>query len=131
MFASTRSIRVFSTLRIFPRIGKIACVRGSRPWPAEPPAESPSTINTSHSEGSLLEQSFNFPGKLLLPSKPLRLRAKSRALRAANRAVAACKDLRAMSLPCAGFFSNQAASSSFTTFCTNALASVFPSLVLV
>src|ERR1043165_5861376 len=36
VLASTLSIRAFSTLRILPRIGRIACTRGSRPWRAEP-----------------------------------------------------------------------------------------------
>src|SRR2546423_1616882 len=38
LFLSTRSIRAFSTLRILPRIGRIAWVPGSRPCLAEPPA---------------------------------------------------------------------------------------------
>ena len=52
-----RSTRAFSTLRILPRSGRIAWVRGLRPPLAEPPAESPSTMKISHSPGSLLEQS--------------------------------------------------------------------------
>ena len=36
--------RAFSTLRIFPRIGRIAWVAGSRACLALPPAESPSTM---------------------------------------------------------------------------------------
>jgi hypothetical protein len=40
LFCSTRSMRAFSTLRILPRIGRIACVSGSRPPTALPPAES-------------------------------------------------------------------------------------------
>src|SRR5260370_1251099 len=45
--ASILSKRAFSTLRIFPLSGRIACVRRSRPCLAEPPAESPSTKNIS------------------------------------------------------------------------------------
>ncbi len=41
VFCSTFSRRAFSTLRILPRIGKIAWKRRSRPSFAEPPAESP------------------------------------------------------------------------------------------
>ena len=44
------------------------------------------------------------------PSKPFRLRARSRALRAAIRAEAAYTDLRAISFPSVGFDSNQAPS---------------------
>ena len=44
MFFSILSMRARSTLRIFPRIGKIAIVRGSRASFAEPPAELPSTM---------------------------------------------------------------------------------------
>jgi hypothetical protein len=45
-------MRDFSTLRIFPRSGRIACVLRSRPCLAEPPAESPSTMNSSVSDAS-------------------------------------------------------------------------------
>src|ERR1043166_3363355 len=44
---SILSKRAFSTLRIFPFRGRIACVRRSRPCLAEPPAESPSTMKIS------------------------------------------------------------------------------------
>ncbi len=60
-FAKTLSILAFSTFKILPRIGKIACVFLLRAVFAEPPAESPSTINTSHSAGFLLSQFANFP----------------------------------------------------------------------
>ena len=49
--ASTLSTRAFSTLMILPRSGRIACVFGSRPPLAVPPAESPSTRNSSLSAG--------------------------------------------------------------------------------
>ena len=52
----------FSTFRTFPLSGKIACVSLSLPCFAEPPAESPSTINISESAGSFEEQSANLPG---------------------------------------------------------------------
>ena len=52
----------FSTFRILPRMGRIAWVAGSRPLRAEPPAESPSTMNSSHSSGLVEEQSMSFPG---------------------------------------------------------------------
>ena len=84
-------MRAFSTLRILPRIGRIAWMRGSRPCRAEPPAESPSTMKTSHSSGLVDWQSESLPGSPPPPSRPLRERARSRALRAAIRACcAAC-----------------------------------------
>ncbi len=46
-------MRDFSTLRILPRSGRTACVLRSRPCLAEPPAESPSTTNSSASGGVL------------------------------------------------------------------------------
>ena len=46
------SSRAFSTLRILPRIGRIAWSVESRPCLAEPPAESPSTMNSSTAPGS-------------------------------------------------------------------------------
>ena len=95
--------------------------RGSRADFAEPPAESPSTMKTSHSSGLVEEQSASLPGRPPPPSRPLRLRARSRALRAAIRAVAAARDLRAISLPSVGFCSNHAPSWSLTIFCTNVL----------
>ena len=51
----------FSTFNILPLIGSIACVRLLRAVLAEPPAESPSTINTSHSSAFLLSQFASFP----------------------------------------------------------------------
>ena len=74
-------MRARSTLRILPRIGRIACVFWSRPCLAGPPAESPSTMKSSHSSGLVDWQSASLPGRLPPPSRPLRLRAASRALR--------------------------------------------------
>ena len=82
------SIEAFSTLRILPRIGKIAWYIRERPCLAEPPAESPSTINNSQSSASRLEQSANLPGRLLISMTDLRL-VISRARLAAIRALAA------------------------------------------
>src|SRR6188472_3362178 len=61
-FCRTLSIRDFSTLRILPRSGSTACVLRSRPCLAEPPAESPSTMNSSVRDGSRTEQSASLPG---------------------------------------------------------------------
>ena len=87
-FESTLSIRLFSTLMILPRSGSTACVLRSRPCFAEPPAESPSTMNSSASAGSRTVQSASLPGRVEFSSADLR-RVRSRALRAAWRARAA------------------------------------------
>ena len=88
LLASTLSMRLFSTLMIFPRSGRTAWVWRSRPCLAEPPAESPSTMKSSASRGSLTEQSASLPGSVEFSSADLR-RVRSRALRAASRARAA------------------------------------------
>lgn len=100
------SIRAFSTLRILPRIGRIAWYCGLRPDLAEPPAESPSTMKISHLVGSFDWQSESLPGSEALSSSPLR-RVRSRALRAATRAVAAWMPLRMMSAASFGLRSSQ------------------------
>ena len=71
-FAKILSMLAFSTFKIFPRIGRIAWNSLLRPCLADPPAESPSTINNSHFSGSLLEQSASLPGRLLISRAPLR-----------------------------------------------------------
>ncbi|CAM5676864.1 hypothetical protein SALBM135S_02152 [Streptomyces alboniger] len=124
------STRAFSTFRILPRMGRIAWYIGSRPDFAEPPAESPSTMKISHFVGSFDWQSESLPGSDAVSRRPLR-RVRSRALRAATRAVAAWMPLRMMSAASFGLRSNQSVRCSWTTFCTKVLASVLPSLVLV
>src|SRR5690348_17364869 len=79
-FCRTLSIRARSTLRILPRSGSTAWVLRSRPCLAEPPAESPSTMKISASDGSLTEQSASLPGRREFSSADLR-RVRSRALR--------------------------------------------------
>ncbi len=86
--ASIFSIRAFSTLRILPFNGKIAWMFLSRPDFAEPPAESPSTMNISVPSFSLLAQSHNLPGRFEVLSAPLRL-VSSLAFLAASLAAAA------------------------------------------
>ena len=81
-------MRLFSTLMILPRSGSTAWVLRSRACFAEPPAESPSTMNSSASAGSVTEQSASLPGRVEFSSADLR-RVRSRALRAAWRARAA------------------------------------------
>ena len=85
-------MRAFSTLRILPRSGRIAWNSRSRASPAVPPALLPSTRNSSHCAGSLFEQSLSLPGRREFSSAVLR-RTRSRALRAAWRARAACERL--------------------------------------
>src|SRR5215469_14700980 len=71
-FFSILSIRARSTLRILPRMGRIACVTGSRASLAEPPAELPSTMKSSDSRGSRDEQSASLPGRPAPSSADLR-----------------------------------------------------------
>src|SRR5438105_992266 len=82
------SARAFSTLRILPRSGRIAWNRRSRPALAVPPAESPSTMKISQSEGSRSLQSASLPGSVADSSSDLRCTS-SRARAAAWRARAA------------------------------------------
>ena len=88
-------------------------------------------MKISHSSGLVEEQSLSLPGSDVDPSRPFRLRARSRALRAATRAWAAACDFRTMLLPSLGFSSNQSESFSLRAFWTKDLASALPSLVFV
>ena len=127
---SIRSKRARSTFRILPLSGKIACVPRSRPVWADPPAESPSTRNTSVLDGSFSEQSLSLPARKFTSIAVLR-RVKSRALRAASRACAASTifptTLRAM----AGFSSNHSDSFSATKDSTAGRTSELTNLSLV
>jgi hypothetical protein len=78
-------MRAFSTFRILPRRGSTAWNRRSRPILAEPPAESPSTRNSSHLLGSRSVQSASLPGSEPLSSALWRFTS-SAARRAASRA---------------------------------------------
>src|SRR4029450_4600406 len=92
---------------ILPRSGSTACVRRSRPSLAEPPAEAPSTRNSSRYCGSRSEHSASFAAR---PSSSMPfLRVSSRALRAASRACAARTDLSAMFRAVVGSSSNASA----------------------
>ena len=59
--ARTLSMEAFSTLSILPLMGRMAWYFLSLAIFAEPPAESPSTMNISHLEASLLSQFASFP----------------------------------------------------------------------
>ena len=83
VFFSIRSMRARSTLRILPRMGRMAWFSGLRARMAEPPAESPSTMNSSASSAFLVRQSVSLPGRPAPSRADLRLVA-SRAERAAS-----------------------------------------------
>ena len=67
---SILSRRARSTLRILPRSGRIAWKLRSRPCLAEPPALSPSTMNSSDLAGSRSWQSASLPGRLASRAPP-------------------------------------------------------------
>ena len=119
-----------STLNILPRIGRIAWKCRSRPCFAEPPAESPSTMNISQFAASLSEQSANLPGRPPPVIGFLRCTL-SRALRAATRAVAASTTLSTMSFASFGCSSRYALRASPTACCTAPATSLLPNFVLV
>ena len=129
-FFSIRSMRDRSTLRIFPRIGRMAWKRGSRARLAEPPALSPSTMKSSDSAGSFDEQSASLPGIAALSSNDLR-RVRSRAWRAAARAREAWRALLTMRRPSLGCSSSQSLNFSFVARSTEERISVLPSLAFV
>ena len=128
--ASILSKRAFSTFRILPLSGKIAWYLRSRPCLAEPPAESPSTMNISHCAGSFSWQSANFPGKPTPSSRPLR-RVISRARRAASRARAASMILLQMIFASVGFSCKKSCNALLTTSSTGKRTSEDTSLSLV
>ena len=105
-------------------------MKRSRPCLAEPPAESPSTMNSSDSAGSRTEQSASLPGSAEFSSALLR-RVRSRALRAAARAWAADTDLRMTRTASLGFSSKNSASCALTIDSTKPCMPGLPSLVFV
>ena len=104
LFFSILSMRARSTLRILPRIGRIACVRGSRASTAVPPAESPSTMKISDSSAFFDEQSFSLSG-MPAPDRAVLRRMALRAFFAAARACAAARPFLTILLASAGFSS--------------------------
>ena len=129
-FLSILSIRARSTLRILPRMGRIACVCGLRASLAEPPAELPSTMKSSDSRGSREEQSASLPGRPAPSSADLR-RVRSRAPCAASRARAACIDFWTIWLASRGFSSSHSVSFWFVVRSASERMEVLPSLDLV
>ena len=77
----------------------------SLPCFAEPPAESPSTMNSSERAGSFSEQSASFPGKVE-PSKTFFLLVSSLAFLAASLALAASTIFPTIFLASPGVCSN-------------------------
>ena len=77
-----------------------------------------------------MEQSASLPGSTP-PSSPLFLRARSRAFRAATRALAACNDFSINARADLGFSSRKAERCSFTATSTAPRTSELPSFVLV
>ena len=125
-----RSKRAFSTFKILPRNGKIAWKCRSRPDFADPPAESPSTINSSLISASLEEQSANLPGKFEI-SKALLRRVNSRAFLAAKRAREAIIPFSTIIFPIDGFSKRNLENASLNTASVTVRASLFPNFVFV
>src|SRR5215471_228423 len=124
------SKRALSTLRILPLRGRIAWNLRSRPCLADPPAESPSTIYSSHSAGSFSWQSASLADNPKESSTPLR-RVISRALRAASLARAASTILLQMMRASFGRSSRKFLSFSPTSSWTTGPTSEDTSLSLV
>ena len=124
------SILAFSTFNIFPLKGRIAWVLLSLPFLAEPPAESPSTINTSFTEVSVSWQSASLPGRVVLSKIDLFL-VKSLAFLEASLALWALIALSIITLATLGFSSKYAAHSSEKKLSTIPLISLLPNLALV
>ena len=126
----TRSNRARSVLIIFPRRGRMAWVRLSRPCFADPPADSPSTRKSSEREGSFSWQSASFPGRFAMSRAPF-LRVSSRAFLAASRAAAASITFLTMSFAGVGFSSSHSPSLALTLVSTACRTSEETSFSLV
>ena len=129
-FPRILSSLAFSTLRILPRSGSIACVARLLAVLAEPPAESPSTMYISQFSGFLSVQSASFPGREVLSSAVFLL-VRSLAFLAASLALCASKDFSHIAFATEGFCSRNIWSCSDTMLSTALLATVFPSFCLV
>ena len=107
------SALAFSTFNIFPHNGKIAWNFLSLPCFALPPAESPSTMYTSHSSAFLLLQSANFPGNVEV-SKEFFFLTNSLAFLAASLALDALIHFSNIAFATFGFSSKNVDKASFT-----------------
>ncbi|MPN09859.1 hypothetical protein SDC9_157152 [bioreactor metagenome] len=128
--ASILSSLAFSTFKILPLSGRIACVFGVRAILAEPPAESPSTRYISQFTGSLSEQSASLPGRRAFSSTLLR-RTSSLAFLAASLALAATRPFSTIVFAICGFSSKKYVKYSVSTDSTAFFASLFPRRVFV
>ena len=97
---------------------------------AGPPAESPSTMNSSRSSRVFEVQSFSLSG-MPAPSSSVLLRMTSRAFLAAMRACEAAIAFFAILLASVGFSSSQSASFSLVTRVTSDRIDVLPSFAFV
>jgi len=97
---------------------------------ALPPAESPSTMNSSHALGSFDEQSASFPGRDE-NSRTFFLLTSSLAFLAASLAFCACCALSIIDLTAFGLASKCSYNLSYNTFETIDWTSGFPNLSLV
>ena len=95
----------------------------SRPCLAEPPALSPSTMNSSDSSGSVLSQSASLPGRLSRPLIAVLRRTWRAAARLASRALAAWITRAAIASPTLLFLSRKFSSAGRTIDSTCALTS--------
>ena len=129
-FAYILSSLAFSTFRILPLSGRMACVARLLAVLAEPPAESPSTMYISHLEGSLSIQSASLPGRDI-PSSADFLLVSSLAFLAASLARWESTDFSMIVFATAGFCSRKISSWPLTTLSTAPLASLFPSFCFV
>ena len=120
----------FSTFKILPLSGSIACVARLLAVLAEPPAESPSTMYISQFSGFLSVQSASFPGSDVLSSAVFLL-VRSLAFLAASLAICARSDFSHIDLATDGFCSKNMPSCSETMLSTALLAIVLPSFCLV
>ena len=108
----------------------MAWFSGLRARMAEPPAESPSTMNSSASSAFLVRQSVSLPGRPA-PSRADLRRVASRAERAAIRAWAAWVALATIWRASVGCSSSQSASLSLVARSTSERMCTLPSLALV
>ena len=120
----------FSTFNIFPFKGNIAWNSLFLPCFAEPPAESPSTMNNSDFAGSCSAQSASFPGSVENSRKDFLL-VNSLAFLAASLALAANNDFSIIVVAIFGFSSRQVDNDVLTILSTIPFISLLPSFVFV
>ena len=116
LISPTDTSQVF---RILPRNGMMACVSRSRACLAEPPAESPSTRNSSECFGSWLVQSASLPGSAGPAVTRLRLTCCAALVRSCAFSMANC----AMRSPASGCWLSHSDSESCTKLSASEAAS--------